>query len=149
MKKFVFSLETLLSVRKEKERQVQSELIEAEGKKRIVEERIVALQEKGRQAESEMKQTKQRTFSVQELRENLDYLDSIRSQVERMQDDLLRVCNVVASCKTALAEAMKERKALDRLKEKQYEAWETQCRQEERKIADEHATTRFLRQKNM
>jgi flagellar FliJ protein len=144
MRKFQFKLQTLLKVREQKEKAAQQELAQAQQARDMIQHRIDALQEEGKEAEAMMREKKQRTFSAPELSANLQYLEGIRFQIARMQDDLFRASNIVAEKQQQLAEAITDRKALEKLKERRKEEWEAEFRREERKLADEHATTRFL-----
>lgn len=137
MKKFVFSLQVLLKVKLSLEKQQKAILLE-------IQQRIRAL-------EAEMRELQERQALMQQeyVREAKDGIRSDRLQIygryfDRLREDINRQVERIAQAKAERAEAqekllrtMKEIKALNKLRERQYQLYLAElAREEEKAIGD-------------
>lgn len=143
MKRFRFSLDTLLTLRREREQECEIDLARAVGKlaeidRRINEaaafgERAFAFRETG--LESLRARERLWTKSVADLK-----------ALERPRRD---AAAVVEEKRRVYAEAHSQWAALDKLRERMFEKWRTDMRKEEARLLDETAVGTMARKRLM
>jgi len=133
MKRFQFSLETLLSLRKEKEHECEIVLASAVGSLAAIDNRIEA----ARQAGNNAFQTDGLSLDALRVRERL----WVKSQSDRksLEKPRKEAMKKVDEARKMYTEAHSSRSALDKLREKRREQWKFQSKQEEIKRLDETA----------
>ena len=116
MKRFAFSMQKILDIREFTERQAQIELGRAVAEvNRINGELEAVAQEKHRMVKLDMKNTSINEFLVYE-----NYLKRLDITKERLLEELAAAQLVVDEKRAVFTEAMKQRKILSNLREKQY-----------------------------
>lgn len=133
MKKFKFSLEKVLSLREFEENQAQIELAKAisvvtelnNKLKFIAKERV-----KNNDARSNSTDLSY-LMSIENYIEGLDY------QKEILLEELTQAELILEEKRQIMIEAMKKRKALEKLKEKQLQEYKKEILKEEEKVLDE------------
>ncbi len=133
MKKFKFSLEKVLSLREFEENQAQIELAKAisvvtelnNKLKFIAKERV-----KNNDARSNSTDLSY-LMSIENYIEGLDY------QKEILLEELAQAELILEEKRQIMIEAMKKRKALEKLKEKQLQEYKKEILKEEEKVLDE------------
>lgn len=145
MKSFKFRFETLL---KTKEIHVSEVLQELEGAK----QELSSIEKKLKLLELEVNELKEQIHSIQnsptslyELEGAQIYFSSLQEKKISFQDERLRAENVCAQKKIAVENALKEKKIIEKLKEKQYKEWNEEVKKLEGKLVDEAAVAQFLR----
>lgn len=147
MKKFKFKLETVLKVRTRLEDLRKRELRQAELR---LEEALRQL--KRRQAEiAETTAMYQENLQKQRLDLNLAtyYHNYLTKLNQLLAEDYVRIerCNEdLAKARQNLIEAIKEKKIVEKLKEKAYEEYKSAELKQETEFLDELGTTRFIHQ---
>lgn len=139
MKPFVFRLEALRKIRTRREEERQQELAIAAGNYRTA---VAALQELQQQLEAlllKCEQEKQLGTTISNLIDYENYLWVLREACERQQEAVNRLNEERQTALKALEAAMKERKAVDKLKAKRLEHYEELRLHEEQKVLDELA----------
>lgn len=143
MKKFEFSLETVLNVREEKVKAAQKELKE-------VEEQVAALKARVSEVEGEMKGAEQEIVHLQngtsrseDMLGRYAYLRALKSTLAALQEEGMKLQNVLHSKRVALMEAQKEKEVIEKLKDKRYQAWKKSLERKELQFLDEIATLRY------
>jgi len=133
MKRFRFSLETLLSLRREKEQEREIALAAATGRLVDIDRRIAAARAVGERAFSEI----DGDLDALRLREAL-WAKSVNDQ-RALQEPRRDAASDLEAAREAYAEAHSERAALDRLKQRRREQWKKQVRRDEIRSLDEAA----------
>jgi flagellar protein FliJ len=82
--------------------------------------------------------------TLHELEESQYYFNTLHSQLALVQDDILLAENIYAQKKNLLQNALKEKKIIEKLKEKQYKVWNQEVKKQEGKQVDEAAVIQFL-----
>jgi len=133
MKRFQFSLETLLSLRKEKEHECEIVLASAVGNLAAIDSRIEAARKAGNNAfQSE-------NFSLDALRARERLWVKSQSDRKALEKPRKEATKKVDEARGMYTEAHSRRAALDKLRDKRKEQWKFQSKQEEIKRLDETA----------
>lgn len=136
---FRFRFETLLSQRRHAEDRLQKELFEA---RRALADAQAALAESKkalRHCAQEMRRKLDQRFRSADILLYAPYLERLRREADAQQKRVSAADRNVNRTRQSLIEAMKKRKTLDRLKERQHETYLEEAARRERKFADEVA----------
>jgi len=148
-KRFVYQLDSLLKVREIRETQAKDAYSEAEKhyqaelkkERDLLDERVanfVALRElMSEGALDKMQHILMRKAHIEVLKEKIEAQQKVREEAEKK----------VEEAREKLAAAMKEKKIIEKDKEKTREAWRKLMDKEEGKFLDEIATIGFTRRK--
>ena len=138
MKRFSFSMQKILDIREFTERQAQIELGQAVAEvNRINEELEAVAQEKLRMLQINLKSASLNEFLVHE-----NYMKRLELAKERLLEDLADAQLVVDEKREIFAEAMKQRKILSNLKEKQLAQYKKEALVAEDNAVDDLVTSR-------
>ncbi len=141
MKKFEFRLQTVLEQRERHENLARKALAEALAELVKMQEivRKLVLERKNLEQEFEEKLKQEPA----KLPAYLDYFASLGKRIADQQDAILKFQNIVEQKRQALAEARKEKKVIENLKDKQYSEWKKELEKQETAFLDELATSRY------
>ena len=138
MKRFSFSMQKILDIREFAERQAQIELGQAVAEvNRINEELEAVAQEKLRMIQMNLKSVSLNEFLVHE-----NYMKRLDLTKERLLQELAAAQLVVDEKREIFAEAMKQRKILSNLKEKQFAQYKKEALVAEDNAVDDLVTSR-------
>ena len=139
MKKFVFSMEKILDLREYEEKQAQIELGKAVGDAEKIRQQLnfVAI-EKAKMLSMDISGT-----SINERLVHENYLVRLDRQKEILLEELAAAELIVEEKRAVFAEALKKRKVLSNLKEKQLQQYKKEKQLEEDNIVDDIVTSRF------
>lgn len=141
MKRFQFSLETLLSLRKEREQECEIALASAAGKLTLIENRIEAARLAGDGAFQAdvvtLDDFRARDLLWMKSEKDRQNLEQPRSEAAGKVDEARTIYNMAHS----------ERAALDKLREKRVVQWKFKAKQEEIKRLDETAKGAVVRRR--
>ena len=138
MKRFSFSMQKILDIREFTERQAQIELGQAVAEvNRINEELEAVAQEKQRMIQMNLKAASLNEFLVHE-----NYMKRLELTKERLLQELAAAQLVVDEKREIFAEAMKQRKILSNLKEKQFAQYKKEALVAEDNAVDDLVTSR-------
>lgn len=139
MKKFVFSMEKILDLREYEEKQAQIELGKAIGDAEKIRQQLnfVAI-EKAKMLSTDISGT-----SINERLVHENYLVRLDRQKEILLEELAAAELIVEEKRAVFAEALKKRKVLSNLKEKQLQQYKKEKQLEEDNIVDDIVTSRF------
>ena len=141
MKKFTFPLQKILDIREFEEKQAQIELGKAVAETnriRMELERIAA--ERVR-----VVHLKADVVSLTEMIVKEQYLTRLDMTKDRLLEDLAAAEIVVEEKRAVFTEALKKRKVLSRLKERQFTAFRRDVQNAEAIVSDDISSSRFLR----
>jgi flagellar FliJ protein len=142
---YSFRLEALLKHRKHQEEILQRELALAR-RQMLAEQKILHAQKASlRQHQSELQLRQQQGRRVSEILLVVDYLGKLTRDLDKQQKRVAAAEQAFQKSRRDLIEAVKKRKILEKLKERQWERHEQGLRKKERDAMDEVATTRFQR----
>lgn len=146
MKKFEFKLDTVLKLRTRIEEQRQQELRQAQ---HLRDEALRQLEYRRAQQDEAVNAYRQRVFGSLDLVSMIDYhryLAWLKEMVV-LDEAHLRACEAkVADARSRLIEASKEKKIVDKLKEKAYREYQVAELHADIAFLDELGTSRFNRQ---
>ena len=147
MKKFQFKLETLLSVREREEKVAQRELAIVHQELERIIGAVEVLYSEREVVEKTLKEKQQRSITIDSVIEYVEYLQLMYERIASMEDEKLRMQNVVESKRKVVMLAMQRKKALENLKERKLSQWEEEYRKMEKTFLDEVATVRYVQNK--
>jgi flagellar protein FliJ len=142
---FRFRLESILSQRRHVEETFQKEL--AEASQELAAAQAVLRETKGihRQCMRDMRRKQRGLFRADDMLLYFPYLERLKQDIELHMKRIAAAERNVAQKRQALLDAMKKRKILDKLKEKQLQAHLTAEAGRERRFADESAAQQHAR----
>ncbi len=139
MKKFVFSMEKILDLREYEEKQAQIELGKAIGDAEKIRQQLnFVATEKAKMLSMDISGT-----SINERLVHENYLVRLDRQKEILLEELAAAELIVEEKRAVFAEALKKRKVLSNLKEKQLQQYKKEKQLEEDNIVDDIVTSRF------
>ncbi len=139
MKKFVFKLESLLNVRRKREELVIQELAEAQSAELRIFGRIVETKKTIAAVIEDSKSYKKTSIRIDSLILSRNYLELLKKQLAALEVDLEKAKEKVLKVKEKLAEAVKERKIIEKLKESQFAAYRKEYNKQDNLQMDEIA----------
>ena len=146
MKPFRFRLATVLELRQREEDAAQKAVIEAEGVVKRIKGQVSELKDLSQSAEDEFRCRQRSTVSVLTLSDSQAYLSLMLDRIAAKEDELMLAQNTLGKKREALAHAMRERKTIEKLKEKQYAEWKREVARQEAAFLDELGTIRYKNQ---
>ena len=141
--RFKFPLERLLAIRKKAEEEASIELAVARGAEddaRTVRDDLAAQRDVAREA---LLPTPGSNRAVSELRSVALIIDQIDSRAVRASEEVMKAQEGVKQHETQLGERLKDRRVLDRLRDRQLAAWQVLDGQVDRELMDTLARARF------
>lgn len=139
MKKFVFSMEKILDLREYEEKQAQIELGKAIGDAEKIRQQLnFVATEKAKMLSMDISGT-----SINERLVHENYLVRLDRQKEILLEELAAAELIVEEKRAVFAEALKKRKVLSNLKEKQLQQYKKEKQLEEDNSVDDIVTSRF------
>ena len=147
MKPFVFRLETLLEIRKRREE--QANIVLSQARKKLFDAQAVLAQLVNKQKESWAEFREKQASGqivVLEFQAWYQFLAFLEKAIKQQEEVIEALKQEVAAALKKVEQAMKERKAVEKLKEKRFEQYMFELQQEEQKVLDEIAITRYKRQ---
>lgn len=147
-KKFVFRLQSVLEVKLRKEDEEKKKLADLIAWQREEEQILVDLQAKEAETRARLKnaQATGQWLEIDELKRISFFLKKVAKDIEAQKQKLIEIAQMIEAQRDALLEAVKERKTLEKLKERHHEEWLAEIEEEERKLLDELATLKYARE---
>lgn len=133
MKKFKFTLATLLKIKEANEKQKKQELAKAQRALELAKEELVALQAEFEQKRQEYNELLKTGADVTDMQAYSQYFVYLRERIELTRVKIRKAEQERDKRQRALIEAMTEVKALNKLKEAQYEAYQLEMKMEQEK----------------
>ncbi|GBC95408.1 hypothetical protein HRbin16_01197 [bacterium HR16] len=142
MRRFEFSLQKVLDYRQRREEQAIRAFMEAQAQ--LLHEQAV-LHKLIVEREQCLRRSHRHQHLVVELLDvEQTYLSALEERIEAQRERVAEAEKVVEEKREALIEAQRERKALERLREKHYEQWRQEILRTEQKVLDDLATVRAV-----
>lgn len=145
---FKFKLEALRRYRNFQEDILQKELAQAQRDRDQEIDRLQALLDKRNRAEKDLKCQQEKSTNGPHMALYDAYIQRLTAEIAEQR---ARVKQAETACQEkmqALLEAMQNRKAIEKLKEKDFQAYQEELSQTEQKFLNEIAINRFARTSN-
>ena len=143
MAKFVFKLESILSIKYKLEEQAKTEYGLELARLRLEEEKLARLEEKKQGYQRKLKDAVQNYLDVNHIRELQSSVEYVKYNMSLQRLVIKAQEQRVEEARRKLDEAMKERKTFEKLKEKAFEQFKIELEAQERKEIDELVSFRF------
>ena len=143
MRRFEFSLQKVLDYRQRREEQAISAFAEAQAK--LMHEQAVLRKLLIDREECLRRSPRHQHLEVEMLDVEQTYLSALEGRIEAQRERVAEAEKVLEEKRQALMQAQRERKALERLREKHHEQWRQEMLRIEQKALDELATARSVR----
>jgi len=138
MPKFVFPLEALLRQRQSAERERQRELALCQAEMVRLQQELKQLNDELQGSDADMKANRLiGALDVAFLAAHRRYSLAMQRKGQGLVQDLARQQKRVDDAQRLLADAAKERKVIEKLREKQFERWRQEIERKEQAAADE------------
>ncbi len=142
MRRFEFSLQKVLDYRQRREEQAIRAFAEAQAQ--LMHEQAVLHKLLIEREECLRRSHRRQHLAVDLLDVEQTYLSALEERIELQRERVAEAERVVEEKREALIEAQRERKALERLREKHYEQWRQEMLRAEQKVLDDLATVRAV-----
>jgi flagellar FliJ protein len=142
MRRFVFSLQKVLEYRQRLEEQAIRAFAEAQAQ--LMHEQAVLHKLLIEREECLRRSHRRQHLSVELLAVEQTYLSALEERIEQQRQRVAEAEKVLEEKRQALIGAQRERKTLERLREKQYEEWRQEWLRTEQKALDELANVRAV-----
>ncbi|HEX5680852.1 MAG TPA: flagellar export protein FliJ [Desulfobacterales bacterium] len=142
---FHFRFETVLTQRRHVEESFQKELAEARQQLSAAQAVLREAKETRRQCMREMRRKQRDRFRADDILLYYPYLERLTQEIELHMKSVAAAERKVAQRRQALLEAMKKRKILDKLKEKQFQTHLKAEAGREQRFTDESAAQQHAR----
>ena len=138
MARFVFSLESVLRHRKHAEQERMRELAVVQGEMTRLQQELKGLNDAMQAGAQDMKANHLTgPIDVAYLAAHRRYAVAMQRKGQTLVQDMARQQKKVEEAQRHLAEAAKERKVIEKLREKQFERWKAEADRKEQAEADE------------
>lgn len=145
MPKFRFKLEVLLSVRKQAERRHQLVVAAIERERLQIEDKLRAQQQRLTEGKSELREDLVGAVNVDALRHQASSALQVVRDAQRMVLELAGVHKRLEAARELLIEAAKQRRVLERLRERRWQEFNEMMEKRETADLDELAVMRAAR----
>lgn len=145
MKKFHFSLDSVLEHRAREAEQAQQELFKSLCIVDLLKAEEVELREEEKKLILELEQMRKGKMSVEHYSGSLLFHSQLLQSISFKQDEILKATFEANQKRELLKLKNQEKKVLEKLKEKRYKEWQKESAREESKQLDEIATIRYER----
>ncbi|MGE5507379.1 MAG: flagellar export protein FliJ [Chitinophagales bacterium] len=146
MKKFSFSLQTVLELKRHREEALLEELGRRQRAAAEAEAALAAMREKRRRAQRELRELLTGPLAVERVQEARDYLSGLDVELGRRAEQARARQEEVRECRQRVVAAARERKVLERLRDRQWEDYLQEFSRQEQAFLDELATQGYARQ---
>lgn len=141
---FKFSLEKVLNYKEQLEKEAKAVLAELTGKSQMEKARYASLKDEELEQEKKLAET---PLSEQGQRWLLDnYIRAIRQDIKQTQINIAKLDEEIGKARQVLAEKSKDRKIMEKLKERHFEIFKKEEQLKEQRELDEIASIRFKAQ---
>lgn len=145
MKKFQFKLEPILKYRENLADQAKDELLKAQKERNMTEEQLNELVEKTEANKKIFKEQQQGLMNVHEILDQLSYIAHLKSSAFKKAGELQEKENALDGKREQYMERSRDKKVMEKLKEKKRISYMKDISDKEQKALDESAINRYAR----
>ena len=143
MKKFRYSMQSLLVIKQKLEDQAKTAYGAAKLRLNEEEERLLAMQRKREEYIEEKRQVMATRLDVPKLNRLQMAVEAMDDQIARQKQNVKKAEMAVRAAEERLVESMTERKTQERLRENAFEEYRQEMNAEEQKEIDERTSFRY------
>lgn len=147
MKKFFFSLNTVLDYKQQVLESLRAEHATALAKVHECEREIEKLEEEHRSCSEELHEKRCRGIKVNEIYTYEYYLESIGVKIKKKLEELERLQEIAERKKEAVVEARKETASIEKLREHKMDEYRKEEQKEQEQLVEEFVSTRSAMEK--
>ncbi|HHW15628.1 MAG TPA: flagellar export protein FliJ [Firmicutes bacterium] len=147
MRKFAFGLEPVLNLKRRREDSLLEELGRRQRALKAAEEALRGVAAERRQAEDDLRMLLLGRIDLGKVRAARQYLAAVERRLACQRRECERRAAEVQACRQDLVAAQKERKTFEKLRQRQWEAYQEDFRREEQSFLDELAAQEYGRQR--
>ena len=134
MKKFAFSLQSVLHVKNIQEKQIKAELAEIQNQLNKLFEKQTELKQQLDDSSGQYGDEMLKGMSVPRMAWYINFADYIQAQLKKLDSSIREVEQKLQNKKTELIAIVKEIKTIEKLREEQYRAYLEEVSKEEEKV---------------
>ncbi len=134
MKKFTFSLQSVLHVKNIQEKQIKAELAEIQNQLNKLFEKQTELKQQLDDSSGQYGDEMLKGMSVPRMAWYINFADYIQAQLKKLDSSIREVEQKLQNKKTELIAIVKEIKTIEKLREEQYRAYLEEVSKEEEKV---------------
>lgn len=149
MKKFKFKLEPVLRYRENLADQAKDELLKAQKERNMTEEQLNKLVEQTETNKKIFKEQQKGLMNVHEILDQLSYIAHLKSSAFKKANELQEKESVVETKREQYMERSRDKKVIEKLKEKKHTSYIKELNEKEQKALDESAIGRFARKEEI
>lgn len=150
MKSFSFSLQKLLDAKEALEKAAEMRVGEAQRKLNHGEARLARLREQEKiQRDRHAEKLQEGELNRHDMSVRVLFVNRFEKHVEKQEEIVSKYRQGLEEARGALLIAIRERKSLDNLRERQKKQWVVDVRRADRREMDEIAIVRFVRQERI
>ena len=146
MAKFKFRLQKVLEMRTQREQLLQRQYNELRKQAELEKMRLLKLIQDQETAREELSAKQRGTIAINEVMDYLAYLEVLKHDIERQTVVLREAEERAEEARQELLRASQEKKAVEKLKEKQFEEFQKEQQRLEVVFLDEVSSSRYNRQ---
>ena len=142
MKKFFFSLDTVLSYKQQVLDSLKAEHARILMKVRECEDAIEKLEAEHRRCVLEFRESRMKGMKISDIHTYENYLDSLGVKIRKKYEELAKLREKEEAKRSEVVEAKKETSSIDKLKEKKFKEYEKAVQKEEEQFIEEFVATK-------
>ena len=142
MKKFFFSLDTVLSYKQQVLDSLKAEHARILMKVRECEDAIEKLEAEHRRCVLEFRESRMKGMKISDIHTYENYLDSLGVKIRKKYEELAKLREKKEAKRSEVVEAKKETSSIDKLKEKKFKEYEKAVQKEEEQFIEEFVATK-------
>ena len=142
MKKFFFSLDTVLSYKQQVLDSLKAEHARILMKVRECEDAIEKLEAEHRRCVLEFRECRLNGMKISDIHTYENYLDSLGVKIRKKYEELAKLREKEEAKRSEVVEAKKETSSIDKLKEKKFKEYEKAVQKEEEQFIEEFVATK-------
>lgn len=143
MKKFKYKMETLLKLKENLEKQLKIEFKNMNNCLNEEKEKLNKLNLRHNEYEGLLTKSLKDELNMININHNKQAIVFIREKTEKQEEIIKEIENALKNIRIKLIEAIKERKILEKLKDKEYERYKLELKREEEKENDEFISFKY------
>ena len=143
MARFVFSMQNLLNMKEKLEEQEKNNYSRANMLYQEALDELEQIKARRQREEETLKQCLKETIDVREIRRREEAVEIVKLYIKQQQLVVMQREQEVQEAREKLAEAMKERKTFEKLREKAFQAFMEEENKKEQKEVDELVSYRY------
>ena len=142
MKKFLFSLDTVLGYKEQVLDGLKAEHARILAKVRECEAAIERMEEEHHRCVLEFRECRMNGMKVSDIHTYENYLEALGVRIRKKYEELAKLKEKEEAKRNEVVEAKKETSSIDKLKEKKFKEYESEVQKEEERFIEEFVATK-------